>query len=61
MPEIRIKRTENRCFMEMGGELIELSDYNLKSSADGTTELAVVIKSQTNLFEMSANLIELKK
>ena len=59
MRDIKIGKVNERCFLEVGKEFIEISNYNLKSSADGTTELAVVIKGEANLFELSASLEEL--
>lgn len=56
MTGIRITRSENRMAMEIGNSNIEISDYNIKSSADGTTELTVTIKGNANLFDLSANL-----
>lgn len=44
-------------FLQVGKEMIEVSDYSLKSSADGSTELSVTIKGNVNVFETSANLI----
>ena len=46
-----------KAFKEVGKEMIEVSDYSLKSSADGSTELSVTIKGKANVFETSANLI----
>lgn len=59
MADIKIGKVNSRCFLEIGKELVEVSDYNLKSSADGATELTVVIKGEANLFELSASLEEL--
>ena len=55
--EIVIHKEESRNFLQVGKEMIEVSDYSLKSSADGSTELSVTIKGKVNVFETSANLI----
>lgn len=55
--EIVIHKEESRNFLQVGKEMIEVSDYSLKSSADGSTELSVTIKGNVNVFETSANLI----
>lgn len=57
MTNIRISRTDNRSFLQIGDEQVEIYDFNLKSSADGSTELSVVIKGSSSIFELSANLI----
>lgn len=55
--EIRICRIENRSLLEIGTETIEVDDYQLKSSANGCTELTVKIMGTANVIETSANLI----
>lgn len=55
--EIVIHKEESRNFLQVGKEMIEVSDYSLKSHADGSTELSVTIKGKVNVFETSANLI----
>lgn len=53
-----IHKEESRNFLQVGKEIKEMiSDYSLKSSADGTTELSVTIEGKVNVFETSANLI----
>lgn len=56
MSDIKLSRIDNRSFLQIGSEQIEITDYNIKSSADGTTELSVIIKCKTSIFESSANL-----
>lgn len=56
MKEIRILRTDSISFLEIGSEQIEIKDYIIKSSADGSTELEVKICGVSNIFESSANL-----
>lgn len=55
--EIVLHKEESRNFLQVGKEMIEVSDYSLKSSADGSTELSVTIKGNVNVFETSANLV----
>lgn len=54
--DITIERDGYKTFFKMGNEKIEITDYQIKSSADGTAELVVAIKGIPNIFEMSANL-----
>lgn len=61
MLDIKINKVDNRYFLEIGEELVEVSDYKLKSSADGATELTVVISGVASLFESSASLEVLMK
>ena len=58
---ISIVRTDSRSLFQIGNEQVEIADYNIKSSADGSTELSIVIKGQTTIFELSANLEEQRK
>ncbi len=55
--EIRIGRTEERSFLQIGNETIEVDDYEIKSSANSITELRVTIKGTANIFESSVSLI----
>lgn len=61
MLDIKINKIDNRYFLEIGEELVEVSDYKLKSSADGAVELTVVISGVASLFESSASLEVLMK
>lgn len=54
--KVAVVKEESRNFLQIGTESIEVSDYSLKSSADGSTELSVTIKGNVNVFETSANL-----
>ena len=54
--DIKISRIDNRSFLQIGAEQVEVVDYNLKSSADGSTELSVVIRGNSSIFESSTNL-----
>lgn len=53
---ISISRIDSRSFFWINNETIEIADYNIKSSADGSTELSVVIKGKSSIFETSAKL-----
>lgn len=55
--EISICKEESRNFLRVGNAVIEIKDYCLKSSADGTTELSVTIEGKADIFATSANLI----
>lgn len=61
MAEITIHKIDSRSFLQVGAEQVEISDYTIKSSANGTTELNVTINGNSNVFEMSANLGEQQK
>lgn len=58
---ITIHKIDSRIFMQIGSEQIEISDYIVKSYANGITELNVTISGNSNVFEMSANLGEPQK
>lgn len=55
--QISISRIDSRSFLQINNETIEIVDYNIKSSADGSTELSVIIKGESSIFESSANLV----
>jgi hypothetical protein len=55
---VTITKVDNRKVLEIEGGHIEIADYNIKSSADGTTELSVVIKGTASTFELSAMIKE---
>lgn len=54
--EIKISRVDSRMYLKVGTEQIEIADYNIKSSANGDTELCITIRDTSNVFEMSASL-----
>lgn len=56
--DVVILRNESRSLLRVGSEDIEISDYNVKSSANGDTELSVTIKGKVAIFELTANLEE---
>lgn len=56
MSNLKVLRIDNRSFLQIGTEQIEVADYNLKSSAEGSTELSVIIKGTSNVLELSASL-----
>lgn len=59
--EITIHKIDSRSFLQVGAEQVEISDYTVKSSANGITELNITIAGDSNVFEMSANLEEPQK
>ena len=59
--EITIHRIDSRSFLQIGNEQVEISDYNVKSSANGITELNITVSGNSNVFELSANLEEPRK
>lgn len=61
MAEITIHKIDSRSFLQIGNEQIEISDYNVKSSANGVTELNITINGNSNVLELSANLEVLQK
>ena len=56
MSEISILKVDNRNLLRIKNEEIEVADYDIKNSADGSTELSVIIKGCTSIFESSASL-----
>lgn len=59
--EITVHKIDSRSFLQIGAEQVEVSDYTIKSSASGTTELNVTISGNSSVFELSANLVEQQK
>ena len=55
--QITIERINDRSVLKIEKGVLEISDYKIVSSADGTTELTILIKGISNLFETSTNLI----
>lgn len=60
MSNVKVGKIDSRKYFQIGNELIEVADYNIKSSADGSTELSVIIKGNASMSDMSVNLIEKK-
>ena len=56
--EVVIRKIDGRTFLQIGYEQIEISDYTVKSSAAGITELNITICGNANIFELSAKLKE---
>lgn len=54
--EITISKLDARNILQVGQEQIEISDYNIKSSADGSTELSITIKGTAPIFSLSASM-----
>lgn len=61
MAEVKLLKVDKRILLQVGDKKIEVADYNLKSSADGSTELSIVLKGHASIFELSANLEEQRK
>lgn len=59
MKDIKIIRSDGRSMLLIGSECIEVSDYNVRSSANGVAELCITIKGVSTEFELSTNLVEL--
>lgn len=53
---LKVSKVEERKFFQINNEIVEIKDYKIKSSADGSTELLIVIEENVNVFETSANL-----
>lgn len=54
--QISIQRIDNRKFLKIEEEFVEISDYKVVSSSDGTTELTVSIKGVSTVFDLSTSL-----
>lgn len=57
MTDIKIIRLSDRIFLQIGKEMVEISDYGVKSSGDGSTEISVTIKGTAVSFEMAASIV----
>jgi len=53
---LKVLKVDERKFFQINNEIVEIKDYKIKSSADGSTELLIVIEGNVNVFETSANL-----
>ena len=53
---LKVSKVDERKFFQINNEIVEIKDYKIKSSADGSTELLIVIEGNVNVFETSANL-----
>lgn len=56
--DVHIKRVNGVFILVINQISINISDYLIKSSADGTTELVVTIRGVSSTFELSSNLEE---
>ncbi len=56
--DIKLSTIDNRAFLQIGAEQIEVFDYSIKSSADGETELCVTIKGVPRELELKASLVK---
>lgn len=54
----KVSKVDERIFFQLNNEIVEIKDYKIKSSADGSTELLIVIEGNANVFDLSANLKE---
>ena len=56
--DIRVTKIDDRKFLRINNEMVEVVDYTIKSSAGGSTELTVSIKGDVTVFDLSAILKE---
>lgn len=55
---VKVTKIDDRKLLCINHEVLEIADYNLKSSADGSTELSVIIKGNVSEFDSLAILKE---
>ena len=55
---LRVSKIDEHKFFQINNEIVEIKDYTIKSSADGSTELLIVIEENANVFDSSATLKE---
>lgn len=55
---LKVSKVDERIFFQLNNEIVEIKDYKIKSSADGSTELLIVIEGNANVLDLSANLKE---
>ncbi len=55
---LRVSKVDEHKFFQINNEIVEIKDYTIKSSADGSTELLIVIEGNANVFDSSATLKE---
>lgn len=53
---LKVSKVDEHKFFQINNEIVEIKDYKIKSSADGSAELLIVIEGNANVFETSANL-----
>lgn len=56
--EVSIIQSGSRSLLGIGSETVEVSEYNIQSSADGETELCVTIRGVPKELELKASLAE---
>lgn len=56
--ELELKRIDKQTVLIINDVVIPISNYLIKSSAEGTTELTVTICGISSIFELSTNLEE---
>lgn len=55
---LKVSKIDERIFFQINNEIVEAKDYEIKSSADGSTELLIVIEGNANVVDLSATLKE---
>lgn len=55
---LKVSKVDERKFFQINNEIVEIKDYKIKSSADGSTELLIVIEGNANVFDSSTTLKE---
>lgn len=56
--EISIKMIDHRKFLAIGETSVEIEDYKTVSSGKGDTELTIILKGKSTIFDLSASLEE---
>ena len=49
---------DHRKFLAMGETSVEIEDYKIVSSGKGDTELTIILKGKSTIFDLSASLEE---
>lgn len=55
MSDFELQRIDESCILKIGNEIIRITDYEIKSSASGKTELIVKIIMDCRIVEFLAN------
>ena len=55
---LKVSKVDERKFFQINNEIVEIKDYKIKSSADGSTELLIVIEGNATVFDSSTTLKE---
>lgn len=59
--EIKLERVNDKQILQIDNVAVPITDYQIKSSADGTTELIICMKGKSSIFDLSTNLQESKQ